>query len=63
METVKDLDEMIASWDASENKLMEEYKRIRQGTREKKLPRWRTAMPRSTCPLWSSGAAAIRTRR
>lgn len=32
----KDLDEMIASWSASEDELMEEYKGIRQATREKK---------------------------
>jgi hypothetical protein len=32
----KDLDEMIASWGASENELMEEYKGIRQAAREKK---------------------------
>jgi antitoxin (DNA-binding transcriptional repressor) of toxin-antitoxin stability system len=31
-----DLDEMIASWGASEDKLMEEYKEIRQAAREKK---------------------------
>ena len=32
----KDLDEMISSWGASEDELMEEYKRIRQAAREKK---------------------------
>jgi hypothetical protein len=32
----KDLDEMIASWGASEDELLEEYKVIRQGAREKK---------------------------
>ena len=32
----KDLDEMIASWSASEDELMEEYKGIRQAAREKK---------------------------
>ena len=32
----KDLDEMIASWGASEDELMEEYKEVRQATREKK---------------------------
>jgi len=32
----KDLDEMIASWSASEDELMEEYKRIRLAAREKK---------------------------
>jgi hypothetical protein len=32
----KDLDEMIVSWGASEDELMEEYKGIRQATREKK---------------------------
>jgi len=32
----KDLDQMIASWDASEDDLMEEYKGIRQAAREKK---------------------------
>ena len=32
----KDLDEMIASWGASEDELMEEYKGIRQAVREKK---------------------------
>ena len=32
----KDLDEMIASWRASEDELMEEYKKIRQAAREKK---------------------------
>jgi len=32
----KDLDEMIASWGASEDDLMEEYKGIRQAAREKK---------------------------
>ena len=32
----KDLDEMIASWGASEDELMEEYKGIRQAAREKK---------------------------
>jgi hypothetical protein len=31
-----DLDEMIASWGANEDELMEEYKRIRQAAREKK---------------------------
>jgi hypothetical protein len=34
--TAKDLDEMIASWGASEEELMEEYKGIRQAVREKK---------------------------
>jgi hypothetical protein len=32
----KDLDEMIASWGASEDELMEEYKGIREAAREKK---------------------------
>ena len=32
----KDLDAMIATWGASEDKLMEEYKEIRQSSREKK---------------------------
>jgi hypothetical protein len=32
----KDLDEMIASWGASEDELMEEYKGIRWAAREKK---------------------------
>jgi hypothetical protein len=32
----KDLDKMIASWGASEDELMEEYKQIRQATRQKK---------------------------
>jgi len=32
----KDLDEMIASWGASEDDLMEEYKGIRQAARSKK---------------------------
>jgi len=32
----KDLDEMIASWGASEDELMEQYKGIRQAAREKK---------------------------
>ncbi len=32
----KDLDEMIASWGACENELMEEYKKIRQVARQKK---------------------------
>jgi antitoxin (DNA-binding transcriptional repressor) of toxin-antitoxin stability system len=32
----KDLDEMISSWGASEDELMEEYKEIRRGAREKK---------------------------
>ncbi len=32
----KDLDEMIASWGASEDELMEEYKGIRQAARVKK---------------------------
>ncbi len=32
----KDLDEMIASWGASEDELMQEYKGIRQAAREKK---------------------------
>lgn len=32
----KDLDEMIASWGASEDELMEEYKGIRQAARNKK---------------------------
>ena len=32
----KDLDEMIASWGASEDELMEEYKGIHQAAREKK---------------------------
>ena len=31
----KDLDEMIASWGASEDELMEEYKAIRRSSREK----------------------------
>ena len=32
----KDLDQMIASWGASEDDLMEEYKDIRRAAREKK---------------------------
>ncbi len=32
----KDLDKMIASWGASENELMEDYKGIRQAAREKR---------------------------
>jgi hypothetical protein len=32
----KELDEMIASWGASEDELMEEYKGIRQAAREKR---------------------------
>ena len=32
----KDLDAMIATWGASEDELMEEYKEIRQSSREKK---------------------------
>ena len=32
----KDLDEMMSSWQASEDELMQEYKGIRQATREKK---------------------------
>ena len=32
----KDLDDMIASWGAGEDELMEEYKGIRQAAREKK---------------------------
>ena len=32
----KDLDKMIASWSASEDELMQEYKAIRQAAREKK---------------------------
>jgi len=32
----KDLDEMISSWGAGEDELMEEYKRIRQAARVKK---------------------------
>ncbi len=32
----KDLDEMIASWGASEDELMEEFKVIRRSTREKR---------------------------
>lgn len=32
----KDLDEMIASWGATEDELMDEYKHIRQSAREKK---------------------------
>ena len=32
----KELDDMIASWGASEDELMEEYKGIRQAAREKK---------------------------
>ena len=32
----KDLDEMISSWGASEDELMQEYKGIRQAAREKK---------------------------
>lgn len=32
----KDLDEMIVSWGASEDELMDEYKGIRQAAREKK---------------------------
>jgi hypothetical protein len=32
----KDLDEMIASWGASEGELIQEYKQIRRSAREKK---------------------------
>ncbi len=32
----KDLDAMIATWGASEDELLEEYKEIRQSSREKK---------------------------
>ena len=32
----KDLDAMIATWGASEDELMEEYKEIRESSREKK---------------------------
>lgn len=32
----KDLDAMIATWGASEDELMEEYKEIRRSSREKK---------------------------
>lgn len=32
----KDLDEMIASWGATEEELMNEYKQIRRSAREKK---------------------------
>jgi antitoxin (DNA-binding transcriptional repressor) of toxin-antitoxin stability system len=32
----KDLDEMIASWGASEDELMDEYKQIQRSAREKK---------------------------
>jgi antitoxin (DNA-binding transcriptional repressor) of toxin-antitoxin stability system len=32
----KDLDAMIATWGASEDELMEEYKEIRKSSREKK---------------------------
>ena len=32
----KDLDEMIASWGATEDELVEEYRRIRRTAREKK---------------------------
>lgn len=32
----KDLDAMIAAWGASEDELMEEYREIRQSSREKK---------------------------
>ena len=32
----RDLDEMIASWAADEDELMEEYKEIRRAAREKK---------------------------
>ena len=32
----RDLDEMIASWGASEDELMDEYKAIRRSAREKK---------------------------
>ena len=32
----KDFDKMIASWGASEDELMEEYKQIRRVAREKK---------------------------
>jgi len=32
----KDLDAMIATWGSSEDELMEEYKEIRQSSREKK---------------------------
>ena len=33
----KDLDEMIASWGATEKELMDQYKQIRRSAREKKL--------------------------
>ena len=32
----KDLDEMMASWGAAEDELMDEYKEIRRAAREKK---------------------------
>lgn len=32
----KDLDEMIASWGATEDELMEEYRQMRRVAREKK---------------------------
>ena len=32
----KDLDEMISSWGASEDELMQEYKELRKAAREKK---------------------------
>ena len=32
----KELDEMIASWGATEDELMEEYKEVRRAAREKK---------------------------
>ncbi len=32
----KDLDEMIASWGATEDEVMEEYRQIRRSAREKK---------------------------
>ncbi|MGA8428181.1 MAG: prevent-host-death protein [Candidatus Sulfotelmatobacter sp.] len=32
----KDLDQMIASWGASEDELMEEYKQIRRAAKQKK---------------------------
>lgn len=34
----KELDAMIASWGASEDELMEEYKELRRASREKKRP-------------------------
>ena len=43
----KDLDEMIASWSASEDELMEEYKGIRRAARENKRNAGYTELPLS----------------